>query len=66
MTETPGQVVDAEIAVLKARIAAVEAAGKLDYAKAVAWAKANWAHIVLTWPAAVSVLAPFVKAALKL
>lgn len=46
MTETPGQVIDAEIAVVKARIAALEAAGKTDWAKVKAWVQTNWPHFV--------------------
>lgn len=59
MTETVGQTIDA-------RLAALEAAAKTDWAKVKAWAKANWGHIVLTWPAAVAVLEPVVKSVLKL
>lgn len=66
MTDTLGQTVDAELAVVKARLAVLESAGKADFAKVIAWLKANALHVALTWPAAVSVLAPVVKAALKL
>ena len=62
---TLGQEVDAEIVVLKARVAAIEAAAKTDWATVVAWVKSNWAHIALTWPAAATVLVPVVKDALK-
>ena len=63
---TLGQEVDAEIVLLKARVASIEAAGKTDWADVVAWAKSNWAHIALTWPAAGVILVPAVKAAAKL
>ena len=49
-TPSLGQEVDAEIVVLKARVAAIEAAGKTDWADVVAWVKSNWAHFV-TWAA---------------
>ena len=62
---TLGQEVDAEIVVLKARVAAIEAAAKTDWATVVAWVKSNWAHIALTWPAAATVLVPVVKDVLK-
>ena len=55
MTETPGQVIDAEIAVVKARIAALEAAGKTDWAKVKAWVQTNWPHFV-TWISAALVV----------
>ena len=64
-TPSLGQEVDAEIVVLKARVAAIEAAAKTDWSDVVAWAKSNWAHIALTWPAAVTVLTPIVKDFLK-
>lgn len=66
MTETVGQTIDAKVAALETKLAAIEAAGKTDLAKVKAWAKANWGHLVLTWPASVAVLAPIVKAVLKL
>lgn len=47
---TLGQEVDAEIVLLKARVASIEAAGKTDWADVVAWVKSNWAHFV-TWAA---------------
>lgn len=61
MTETVGQTVDAELAVVKARLAVLEADAKTGWADVKAWAKSNWAHIALTWPAAVAVLEPVVK-----
>lgn len=66
MTDTVGQTIDAKVAVLEAKLTVLEAAAKTDWAKAIAWAKTNWAHIVLTWPAAVSVLVPVVKGLVKL
>ena len=62
---TLGGQIDAEITVLKSRIAAVEASAKTDWSVAIAWAKSNWAHIVLTWPAAATILGPVVKDLLK-
>lgn len=62
---TLGQSVDAEIAIVKSRLAQLESAGKADWTKAVAWVKGNWAHIILTYPAAATILAPVVKAWLK-
>ena len=48
MTETTGQIVDADIAVIKAKIAVLEAAGKTDFAKVKAYLAANVPHFV-TW-----------------
>jgi hypothetical protein len=48
MTETVGQTIDADIAALKAKVDALEAAGKTDLAKVKAWVSANWPHFV-TW-----------------
>lgn len=62
---TLGGQIDAEITVLKSRIASLESAAKTDWSKAVAWAKSNWAHIALTYPAAATILAPVVKDLLK-
>ena len=64
-TPTVGQTVDAELTLLKARVASIEAAAKTDWATVVAWVKSNWAHIALTWPAAATILVPVVKDALK-
>ncbi len=66
VTATVGQSIDAEIVVLKSRVAAIESAAKTDWSKAIAWAKSNWAHIALTWPAAASILVPVVKKLLGL
>ena len=62
---TLGGQIDAEITILKSRIASLESAAKTDWSKAVAWAKSNWAHIALTYPAAATILAPVVKDLLK-
>ena len=62
---TLGASIDAEIVVLKSRIASLESAAKTDWSKAIAWAKSNWAHIALTYPAAATILAPVVKDLLK-
>jgi hypothetical protein len=43
---TVGQSIDAEIVVLKARVAAVEAAAKTDWSDVKAWVKTNWPHFV--------------------
>ena len=45
---TTGQDIDKEVAVLKARVAVIEAKGKTDWAEAKAWVKTNWPHAV-TW-----------------
>ncbi len=47
---TFGAQVDAEIILLKSRVASLERAGKKDWAKFVAGLKSNWAHFV-TWAA---------------
>lgn len=60
---TVGQTIDADVAALKVKIAALEASAKTDWSKAVAWAKANALHIALTWPAAATTVVPL---ALKL
>jgi hypothetical protein len=65
VSATVGQSIDAEIVVLKSRLASLEASAKTDWSKAVAWAKSNWAHIALTYPAAATILAPVVKDLLK-
>lgn len=43
---TLGAAVDAEITLIRARIAALEATGKTDWADVVAWVKTNWPHFV--------------------
>lgn len=45
-----GAKLDAEIAVVHARLAVLEADAKTDYAKVKAWLGANWPHFV-TWAA---------------
>ena len=66
VSATVGQSIDAEITVIKSRVAQLEASAKTDWSVAIAWAKSNWAHIVLTWPAAATVLSPIVKDLVKL
>ena len=66
VSATVGQSIDAEITVIKSRVAQLEASAKTDWSVAIAWAKSNWAHIVLTWPAAATVLGPVVKDLVKL
>ena len=53
---TVGQSIDAEIVVLKARVAAVEAAAKTDWSDIKAWVKTNWPHF-LTWASTAAVAA---------
>ncbi len=60
-----GWQIDAEIVLLKSRIATLETAAKTDGNKAIAWVKTNALHIALTWPAAVTVLKPVVVDLLK-
>ena len=62
---TVGQSLDAEVVIIKNRIAKLEASAKTDWSVALAWAKSNWAHIALTYPAAATILAPVVKDLLK-
>jgi hypothetical protein len=50
MAETIGQTVDAELAVVKARLAVLEAKASTDWAKVKAAVKANVPHYV-TWAA---------------
>jgi hypothetical protein len=45
---TIGQTVDAELAVLKARVAVIEAKASTDWSKVKAWVSTNWPHAV-TW-----------------
>lgn len=45
---TIGSSVDAELAVVKARLAVLESAVSTDWAKVKAWFGANWPHFV-TW-----------------
>lgn len=43
---TLGSSIDAELAVVKAKIAVLEAAASTDWAKAKAWFGTNWPHFV--------------------
>lgn len=45
---TIGQTVDADLALVKARLAVLEADAKTDWSDVTAWVKANWPHFV-TW-----------------
>ncbi len=45
---TLGAQIDAEIVLVKSRLALLESAGKTDWAKVKAWVVANWPHAV-TW-----------------
>jgi hypothetical protein len=49
-TPTVGQSIDAEITVLKGRLAKLEASASTDWAVLKQWVKTNWAHFV-TWGA---------------
>jgi hypothetical protein len=60
---TIGAAIDAEITLLRARVAAIEAAGKTDWANVKAWIKSNWAHFV-TW-AALAASSPVVTDVVK-
>jgi hypothetical protein len=44
--KTVGQDIDAEIAVIKAKLAVLEAEGKTDWADLKAWVGTNWPHFV--------------------
>lgn len=46
--ESLGAKLDAELTLLKARLGVVEATAKTDWAKGLAWVKAQWPHFV-TW-----------------
>lgn len=52
---TVGQDLDKEVAVIKAKIAVLEAKGKTDWAEVKAWVGANWPHFV-TWATGALVL----------
>lgn len=47
-TKSLGAEIDGELAVLKARLAVLEADGKTAWSDVVAWVKAQWPHFV-TW-----------------
>lgn len=47
-SKSVGQEIDAEFAVLKARVALLESDAKTAWADVVAWVKAQWPHFV-TW-----------------
>jgi hypothetical protein len=53
--KTVGQDLDAELAVVKARIAVLEADAKTDWSAVKAWVSANWPHFV-TWASAALVV----------
>lgn len=48
MVDTVGQTIDADVAVLKAKMAALEAAAVAKEHALVTWVKTNWPHFV-TW-----------------
>jgi hypothetical protein len=53
---TIGQSVDAEIAVLKSRVAVIEASAKTDWSDVKQWFSTNWPHFV-SWATGVAVAA---------
>jgi hypothetical protein len=53
---TIGQSVDAEIAVLKSRVAVIEASAKTDWADVKQWFATNWPHFV-SWATGAAVAA---------
>jgi hypothetical protein len=62
-TSTVGQSIDAEIVVLKGRLAKLEASAKTDWADIKQWVKTNWPHFA-TWGALAAsspVVTDFVK-----
>ena len=54
-----GQSIDAEITVIKARVASLEAGAKSDWKVLVAWVKAQWPHFV-TWAALAASSSPVI------
>ena len=46
MTETAGQNIDARIALVEAKVKAIETAASTDWVKVKAWVKTNWPHFV--------------------
>ena len=62
---TIGSAIDAEVVLVKARLAALEAAGKTDWADVKAWVKANWPHFV-TWATVAASSAPALEFVKKL
>ena len=62
---TIGAAIDAEVVLVKARLAALEAAGKTDWADVKAWVKTNWPHFV-TWATVAASSAPALEFVKKL
>ena len=62
---TIGSAIDAEIVLVKSRIAKLESAGKTDWAVLVARVKADWPHFV-TWVGLAASSAPVVDFVKKL
>ena len=59
VSPTVGQSVDAEITLVKSRIAALESAAKTDWSAVKSWVKSNWPHFV-TWISLAASSAPVV------
>ena len=55
-TASLGQTIDADVAALKARVAALEGDASAFWTKQLAWLKANWPHLV-TWVTSATVAA---------
>lgn len=53
---TVGQTIDADVAALKARVAALEGDASAFWTKQITWLKANWPHLV-TWVTSATVAA---------
>ncbi len=53
-TASLGQTIDADVAALKARVAALEGDASAFWTKQLAWLKANWPHLV-TWATSATV-----------
>lgn len=53
---TVGQTIDADVAALKARVAALEGDASAFWTKQITWLKANWPHLV-TWATSATVAA---------
>ena len=62
---TLGQSVDAKVAAVESRIAALESAAKTDWAAVKSWVKANWPHFI-TWVSLAASSGPVVDIVKKL
>ena len=61
MTDTIGQTVDADIAAIKAHLAALEAKAVADEKAVSTWVKNNWLHVVNAGGIAVTIAKVFGK-----